>query len=121
MGAAVWERQGWRRSRSRRRRSPLIVNKTVSAQLAQRPPLPLTLVDELDVLLVRGGEALLLLLLLVRRQGRRGVMVLLAVEAVENDLGRREAEKEKTGCHHQVFIFQHTGPLRVSALKLADS
>lgn len=51
---------------------------------------PLTLVDKFDVLLVRRGEDLLLLL--ACGESRSWVVVLLAVEAVENDLGRGEAD-----------------------------
>lgn len=50
----------------------------------------LTLVDEFDVQLVRGGEALVLLVVCGQRWSR--VVVLLAVQAVENNLGRREAD-----------------------------
>lgn len=50
----------------------------------------LTLVDESDVLLVRGGEVLILLVVCGQRWSR--VVVLLAVQAVENNLGRRDAD-----------------------------
>lgn len=51
---------------------------------------PLTLVSKFDVFLVRRGEDLLLLL--VCGESRSRVVVLLAVEAVEDDLGCREAD-----------------------------
>lgn len=59
----------------------------------------LTLVDKSDVSLVRGGEALLLLVVCEESQSR--VMVLLAVETVENYLGCREADgwKKKDSIH----------------------
>lgn len=65
----------------------------------------LTLIDKLDVLLVRGREALFLLV--VCGASRSRVMVLLAVQTVENYLGRGEAEgwekrrKENATCHNK--------------------
>ena len=62
----------------------------------------LTLVDESDVLLVCGRQAVVLL---VCGEARGRLVVLPAVGAAENDLGRREAGGCENKAHHE------SGPL----------